>query len=126
MCVWHDRVCTACLRRRHERLNDAQAQAQAAVGAVHHHVLNVPALAAAANELELHHECGSGNDLLLVQVCSSTQERCDARAYAAATLPACQTCSCATPLTLYDHHSVHILHFADLIKPRCSKGFARC
>jgi hypothetical protein len=54
----------------HEGLDDAQPQAQPPVGAVHHNVLNVPALAAPPDELEFHHKRGGGNDLPLVQVCS--------------------------------------------------------
>ena len=64
------RACVrACLCCGHERLDDAQPQAQPPVGAVHHHVLNVPALAAPPDELELHHQRGGGDDLALVQVC---------------------------------------------------------
>lgn len=65
----------SCLRRRHECLDDTQAQAQAAVGGIHHHVLNVAALAATADELQLHNQSGSCNDLLLVQVCAAAAVR---------------------------------------------------
>lgn len=67
--VQDDLVAARGRSRAHQRLDHAQAQAQAAVGGVHHHILNVPALAAPPNELELHHQSGGGDDGAPVQVC---------------------------------------------------------
>lgn len=54
------------LCRHQQRLDHAQAEAQAPIARVHHNVLNVSTFPAAPNKLQFDHKGGCGDDLLLI------------------------------------------------------------